>query len=197
MSGAQIFRIGLWAMVALVCGATLAVYLSRNETAPTSAEAVYGTPFRLVDQNGAEITESALRGKPSAVFFGFTHCPDVCPTTLAELSAAKAALKAKDKDLNVVFVTVDPERDTPAVLKDYVGAVSPEITAITGEPAKVSEMLKGWGVHAQKVGEGADYTMDHTASTFLLDSAGRFAGTIAWGENPKTATEKLERLANL
>ncbi|KQT52855.1 MULTISPECIES: SCO family protein [unclassified Aureimonas] len=197
MSGAQIFRIGLWAIVALVCGATLAVYLSQSTTAPTSAEAAYGSPFRLVDQNGAEITEAALRGKPSAVFFGFTHCPDVCPTTLAELSAEKAALKAKGKDLNVVFVTVDPERDTPAVLKDYVGAVSPEIVAITGEPAKIAEMLKGWGVHAEKVGEGADYTMDHTASTFLLDSAGRFAGTIAWGENPKTTTEKLERLANL
>ncbi|KQT51046.1 cytochrome oxidase assembly protein [Aureimonas sp. Leaf454] len=197
MTGAQIFRIGLWAVVALVCGATLAVYLSQSTTAPTSPEAAYGSPFRLVDQNGAVITEAALRGRPSAVFFGFTHCPDVCPTTLSELAAKKAALKAEKKDLNVVFVTVDPERDTPAVMKDYVGAISPDIVGITGEPAAITDMLKGWGVHAAKVGEGADYTMDHTASTFLLDSAGRFAGTIAWGENPKTADEKLERLASL
>lgn len=200
MRGVTIFRIGLWAVAALIAGAAIGVGwfgIASNDARQASEEAAHGTPFRLVDQNGAEITEAVFKGRPSAVFFGFTRCPDVCPTTLAELAARQKELEAEGKALNVVLVTVDPERDTPDVLKAYVGAISPGITAITGEPAKVAGMLKGWSVYARKVGEGADYTMDHTASTILLDSAGRFAGTIAFGENPKTALEKLERLANL
>jgi protein SCO1/2 len=196
MRGVTIFRIGLWAIVALCAGAAVSIFYFGSE--PAKEEAAYGTPFQLVDQNGAGITEAALRnGKPSAVFFGFTHCPDVCPTTLAELAGYQRALKAEGKDLQVVLVTVDPERDTPAVLKEYVAAVSPEIIAITGEPQKIADMINGFGVYSKKVGEGADYSMDHTATTFLLDSAGRFAGTIAYGENPKTAKEKLDRLAAL
>lgn len=197
MRGITIVRIGLWAMVALFGGAAAALYFVYDGKPPVSEEAAYGTPFALIDQNGAPITESSLEGKPSAIFFGFTHCPDICPTTLAELGAQQKALEAEGKALNVVFVTVDPERDTAAILKDYVGAVSPGITAITGEPAKVAAMLDGWGIQHKKVGEGADYTMDHTASTILLDSAGRFVGTIAYGENPKTAKDKLDRLATL
>ena len=196
MRGIALFRIGLWAFVALCAGAAISVYYYGSETG--QEEAAYGSPFSLVDQNGAAITEAAMRnGKPSAVFFGFTHCPDVCPTTLAELAGYQKALKQDGKDLQVVFVSVDPERDTPTVLKNYLGAVSPDITAITGEPAKVAAMLKGWGVYAKKVGDGPEYAMDHTATTFLLDSAGRFSGTIAYGENPKTAREKLDRLAAL
>ena len=196
MRGIALFRIGLWAFVALCAGAAVSVFYFGSEQG--REDAAYGTPFQLVDQNGAEITEKALRnGKPSAVFFGFTHCPDVCPTTLAELAGYQKALKADGKDLQVVFVSVDPERDTPAVLKNYVAAVSPDITAITGEPARIAEMLKGFGVYSKKVGDGPDYSMDHTATTFLLDSAGYFSGTIAYGENPKTAKEKLDRLATL
>ena len=196
MRGIALFRIGLWALVALCAGAALSLFYFASDKG--QEEAAYGTPFQLIDQNGAEITEAALRGgKPSAVFFGFTHCPDVCPTTMAELAGYQKALKAEGRDLQVVFVSVDPERDTPAVLKDYAAAVSPDIIAVTGEPEKVADMLKGWAVYAKKVGDGADYSMDHTATTFLLDSAGRFAGTIAYGENPKTAKEKLDRLAAL
>jgi protein SCO1/2 len=196
MHGIALFRIGLWAFVALCAGAAVSIFYFGSEKG--QQEAAYGTPFQLVDQDGAEITEAALRnGKPSAVFFGFTHCPDVCPTTLAELAGYQKALKADGKDLQVVFVSVDPERDTPAVLKSYVEAVSPDIIAITGEPAKIAVMLKGWAVYAKKVGDGPDYSMDHTATTFLLDSAGRFSGTIAYGEDPKTAKEKLDRLAAL
>ena len=196
MRGVAILRIGLWVLVAVFAGAATALYFGIGSPRAVD-EAAYGTPFQLVDQNGAPVTEAALRGKPSAVFFGFTHCPDVCPTTLSELTAYRTSLKAKNKDFRIVFVTVDPERDTPAVLKDYVGAFSPDITAVTGEPAKVAAMLKGWAVYSKKVGDGPDYTMDHTATTFLLDSAGRFSGTISYGENAKTAEEKLERLASL
>ena len=156
----------------------------------------YGAPFTLVDQKGAEITEAAFRGHPSAVFFGFTHCPEVCPTTLFELDGWLKKLGDDGKDVRAYFVSVDPERDTAAVMDDYVGNVSDRITGITGEPEKVQAMAKAFGIYSRKVDlEGGDYTMDHTASVILLDSAGKFAGTIAYGENPEAALTKLRRLA--
>ena len=194
MSRTTLFRTVLWAVIALLGGAALALALMRN-TPLTSGEAAYGTPFQLTDQNGAPVTEAVFKGRPSAVFFGFTHCPDVCPTTLSELGAYREQLKSEGKHFQIVFVTVDPERDTADAVKTYVDAISSGIVGITGDPARLAAMLKGWGIYSKKVGEGEDYTMDHTATTFLLDSAGRFVGTIAYDENPKTALDKLERLA--
>lgn len=190
-----VLRLGLWLLVAAVLALLVLVWaFGRMETATVSEAAVYGTPFQLVDQNDKPVTEAVLRGRPTALFFGFTHCPDVCPTTLYELAGYQKDLKAEGKDLGVVFVSVDPERDTPDILRTYVGALSPDITAVTGDPAKVSEMVKGFGIHAAKVQQGDDYTMDHTASVILLDSEGKFRGTIAYGEDPKAARAKLERL---
>ncbi|RLP24707.1 SCO family protein [Mesorhizobium sp. YM1C-6-2] len=161
----------------------------------TGAEA-YGAPFTLVDQKGAPITEAAFRGHPSAVFFGFTHCPEVCPTTLFELDGWLKQLGDEGKNLRAYFVTVDPERDTAETMNAYVGNVSERITGITGEPDKVHAMAKDFGIYWRKVDlEGGDYTMDHTASVILLDSNGAFAGTIAYQENPDTALAKLKRLA--
>ncbi len=161
----------------------------------TGAEA-YGAPFTLVDQKGAPITEAAFRGHPSAVFFGFTHCPEVCPTTLFELDGWLKQLGDEGKNLRAYFVTVDPERDTAEVMKNYVSNVSERITGITGEPDKVLAMAKSFGIFWRKVDlEGGDYTMDHTASVILLDSKGDFAGTIAYEENPDTALAKMKRLA--
>lgn len=197
MNGLSLFRAGLWAVVALLAGAVAALILFYAPVGPVSGEGPFGTPFALVDQNGAAITEADLKGTPSAVFFGFTHCPEVCPTTLYELAGHQKRLKQEGKDLQVVFVTVDPERDTPEILKDYVAAVGPDITAITGAPDKIAAMLKGWGVYAAKVGEGPDYSMDHTATTFLLDADGALAGTLAYGEAPDTARAKLDRLVGL
>ncbi len=156
----------------------------------------YGAPFTLVDQKGAAITEAAFRGHPSAVFFGFTHCPEVCPTTLFEMDGWLKKLGEDGKDVRAYFVSVDPERDTTAVMDAYVGNVSDRITGITGEPDKVQAMAKAFGIYWRKVDlEGGDYTMDHTASVILLDGAGGFAGTIAYGENPDAALTKLRRLA--
>ncbi|MCB8837904.1 SCO family protein [Aurantimonas sp. VKM B-3413] len=196
MTGTQALRVGLWAVAALIAGALAALVVVFSGGGPTAGEA-YGKPFALVDQNGQEITEAALRGKPSAVFFGYTHCPDVCPTTLYELAGYQKQLEEAGGDLQVVFVTVDPERDTPAVLKDYVEAVSKDVTAISGDPAKVEAMAKGWGVYFKKVGEGDGYTMDHTATTFLIDRDGKLAGTIAYGEDPKIEQQKLEKLVGV
>jgi protein SCO1/2 len=156
----------------------------------------YGAPFELVDQKGQPITEEAFRGHPSAVFFGFTHCPEVCPTTLYELDGWLKTLGDEGKDIRAYFVTVDPERDTVEFMNDYVSNVSDRIIGITGEPAKVHEMAKSFGIFWRKVEtEGGDYTMDHTASILLLRGNGDFAGTIAYGENPDTAVAKLKRLA--
>ena len=160
------------------------------------ATEAYGAPFTLVDQKGAEITEAAFRGHPSAVFFGFTHCPEVCPTTLFELDGWLKQLGDEGKNLRAYFVTVDPERDTAAIMDAYVSNVSDRITGITGEPDKVHAMAKAFGIFWRKVDqEGGDYTMDHTASVILLDSKGGFAGTIAYEENPDAALAKLKRLA--
>jgi protein SCO1/2 len=156
----------------------------------------YGGSFALVDYNNNPITEAAFRGHPTAVFFGFTHCPEVCPTTLYELNGWLARIGDEGKDIRAYFVSIDPERDTPELLKAYVSTVSDRIVGITGEPDKIAAMAKAFGIFARRVElEGGDYTMDHTASILLLDSAGAFAGTIAYGENPDTAVEKLRRLA--
>ena len=164
----------------------------RDRTGPGS----FGAPFVLVDQDGAEITEAAFRGAPSALFFGFTHCPEICPTTLFELDGWLATLGDEGKDIRAWFVTVDPARDTPEIMKSYVGNVSDRITGITGDPAKVEAMARSYSIYFKRVElEGGDYTMDHTASVLLLDRTGDFAGTIAYGENPETAIAKLKRLA--
>lgn len=165
-------------------------YAARNSEQP------YGGTFTLTDQKGAEITQAALRGHPSAVFFGFTHCPEVCPTTLFELSGWLKSLGDEGKNIRAFFVSVDPERDGPAELDAYVSNFSDRITGITGDPAKIAAMAKAFGIYARKVDTGdGDYTMDHTASILLLDSKGAFFGTIAYGENADTAVAKLKRLA--
>ncbi|PRD45176.1 SCO family protein [Phyllobacterium phragmitis] len=162
-------------------------------------DAPFGGPFQLVATNGQPITEEAFRTHPSAIFFGFTHCPDVCPTTLFELDGWLKQLGPEGEPIRAYFVTVDPERDTVETMKSYVGNVSDRIIGITGEPDKMAAMLKFHHVYFRKVpsenGETGDYTMDHTASIFLLDAKGRFRGTIAYGEKPDTALEKLKRLA--
>ena len=157
---------------------------------------VYGAPFTLVDQNGAEITEAAFRDHPTVLFFGFTNCPEICPTTLFELDGWLKQIGDEGKDINAYFISIDPERDTPDVLKNYVGGVSQRIVGITGEPAKVAEMSKAFGIYSKKVPlDTGGYTMDHTASVLLLDRRGEFAGTIAYGEGADTAIAKLKRLA--
>lgn len=157
----------------------------------------FGAPFALTDGKGQPITEKAFQGQPSLVFFGFTHCPEVCPTTLVEMDGLLKKMGDDGKDLKAYFVTVDPERDTPETIGRYVGNVSDRITAISGEPAKVLQMVKDFKIYYRKVPtDDGDYTMDHTASVLLLNSAGDFFGTIAYEENSETALAKLKRLAS-
>ncbi|MDR7035079.1 SCO family protein [Mesorhizobium sp. BE184] len=156
----------------------------------------FGASFTLVDQKNQPITEAAFRGQPSVLFFGFTHCPEVCPTTLFEMAGWLKDLGADGQNLRAYFVSVDPERDTPEIMNTYISNFSDRILGITGDPEKVHAMAKSFGIYWKKVPtDGGDYTMDHTASVLLLDGKGDFAGTIAYGESAETAKTKLKNLA--
>ena len=192
-------RLVLWIAVALVAALLGWLTLEMTRAKDQVASGPFGVPFELTTQDGTPITEKAFTGKPSVLFFGFTHCPEVCPTTLFELDGWLSKVDPDGSRLQAYFVTVDPERDTPELVGQYVGNVSKRITAISGEPAKVLDMVKGFRVYYRKVPldekkPDGDYTMDHTASVFLLDKDGRFTGTIAYGENPETAEQKLANL---
>jgi len=155
-----------------------------------------GTDFTLVDHNGDMITQAAFAGRPTLVFFGFTRCPEVCPTTLYEMAGWFEALGEQGRDLQAFFISVDPERDTPEIMKSYAEALTDRVTGITGDPDEIAKVIAAWHVYAAKIPtDDGDYTMDHTASVFLMDENGVFKGTIAYGENPETAIAKLKRLA--
>ncbi|MFD1743874.1 SCO family protein [Rhizobium helianthi] len=192
-------RIVLW--VAVVCMALILGWLTfeMSRSKQQIAEGPFGVPFQLVSQTGEPITEKAFQQKPTALFFGFTHCPEVCPTTLFEMNGWLHKVDPDGTKINAYFITVDPERDSPELLKTYVSNVTDRVTGISGPPDRVAEVIKGFRVYARKVpvdekNPSGDYTMDHTASVFLLNNGGRFSGTISYGENPDTALKKLENL---
>lgn len=140
-----------------------------------SAASAVGGPFRLVDQNGAVVTEAVLKGKPTLIFFGFTHCPDICPTSLFELSEIFTALGPDADKVQAFFVTVDPERDTPETMKAYLSSFAPQLRALSGTPEQIDVIKKAYRVYSRKVPlDGGDYTMDHTAVIYLMDKSGAF-----------------------
>lgn len=162
--------------------------------APMTQASAVGGPFRLVDQTGAEVTEAALKGKPSLIFFGFTHCPDICPTTLFDVSEIYKALGGDGDKVRVFFVSVDPERDTPAVLKEYLSSFDPRLRGLTGDPAAVAAMEKAFRVYSKKVPlDGGGYTMDHTALVYLMDKQGRFVAPFSLKRKPEEAAADLRR----
>jgi protein SCO1 len=190
----RLLRYGLWAVIAVL--SVFLVFTYTNTRFGNKAEGgQLGVPFNLTDQNGAPITEAAFKGHPSALFFGFTHCPEVCPTTLFEMASWLKRLGDEGKDLRVFFISVDPERDTPEVMKGYTSAFTDRITGITGKPEEVEKLLKSWKIYAKKVPtENGDYTMDHTASVMLLDRDARLKSTIDYKESPDVALKKLRLL---
>lgn len=198
----QKLRLLLWATVALVAFAVGGVMIARwldvdlagGMRAQVTPVPAIGGAFSLVDTEGRRVSDADLKGKPAAMFFGFTHCPDVCPTTLVEASGWLKALGPDAEKLRVVFVSVDPERDTPELLKAYLSSFDARITGLTGTVAEVDAIKKAYRVFARKVPQGATYTVDHSASVYLMDADGRFTGTIAWQEAPESALAKLRRL---
>ncbi len=179
----------VWAIAAAVAGAfvlvgVLAFWTAGGPGAP--APSAVGGPFTLVDQSGAPTTERVLRGKWSAVFFGYTYCPDVCPTTLAALGQATASLGADSRRFQVVFITVDPERDTPATLSSYLASPSfpRPIVGLTGTPVQIAAVAKAYHVFYQKAVQGTSYTVDHSAVIYLMDPNGRFVRPLDVGARP-------------
>ncbi len=153
-----------------------------------------GGPFRLTDQDGHEVTEQALLGRPSLVFFGFTHCPDVCPTTLFDISQVMQALGPDANRTHAFFITVDPERDTEGVLKDYLSSFDPHITGLTGDLPAITAVAKEYRAYFKKVTiDGGGYTMDHTAITYLMDKEGRFVSPFSLKRVTGEAAADLRR----
>jgi protein SCO1 len=153
-----------------------------------------GGPFRLIDQNGKQITEQDLQGRPFLVFFGYTHCPDVCPATLFDVSELMRAL-GKDADrTGALFITVDPERDTPAAMKEYLSSFDPHLRAATGDQNAIDAAEKAYRVYAKKVpAEHGDYSMDHTALVYLMDKQGRFVAPFSFKRRPEESAADLRR----
>ena len=188
------FRIVLWSLVAVVAIAATALYVFRPPQRPLG---VTGQEFALNSTKGGAFTQDELKGVPSLVFFGFTFCPDVCPTTLAETTAIRAELGLTAEQLRIIFVSVDPERDTLAMVKDYVEGFDPSIIGLVGSSLEQTENAKkAFGVFSEKVGEPGDpyYLVNHTALTFLIDADGTFKSTISYEEAHDTALAKVKRL---
>jgi len=171
------------------------MYATGQFGGPSTATSAIGGPFKLTDQNGQPISDDDLKGKPFLVFFGYTHCPDVCPTTLFEVSEVMRSL-GKDADrAKALFVTVDPERDTPAVLKDYLSSFDPNLIGVTGDEAALNTVEREYRVYAKKVptGKDGDYSMDHSAVVYLMDKRGRFVAPFKLDRKPEEAAAELKR----
>ncbi len=159
-----------------------------------TAPAAIGGPFHLTDQAGQTVTEKSLQGRPTLIFFGFTHCPDVCPTSLFEISEVLKAMGGDADRVNAYFISVDPERDTNAAMKDYLSSFDPHLKGLTGDPEAVAKALSGFRVYARKVPlKDGDYTMDHTALVYLMDRDGHFVSPFNLKRTPEEAAADLKR----
>ena len=186
--------ISILIVVAAVSAAALGyLYLYQGGTGPAAVP--IGGPLRLTDQDGKPFDSTTLAGKPYAVFFGFTHCPDACPTTLSEIARVEDEIGAPAKELTTLFVTVDPERDTPSVLKEYISNFGGNTVALSGTPEEVAQAAKEYRVFYKKVPTSdGGYTMDHTAVLYLMGRKGEFRDVIAYSEEHDRYVDKIKKL---
>jgi protein SCO1 len=193
-------RYVLWAAVGAAAVVLLAAWMGWPNIAsrvsqPAFTVADIGGRFTLTNHKGQSVSNADLKGTPYALFFGFTHCPDVCPTTLWELSELLKKLGPDADRLNIFFVTVDPERDTVEALANYLSAFDPRIVGLTGKPEQIEAMVKAYRAYSKKVPTNSGgYTMDHTAVVYLMSWDGRFSGTLDRHEQANIQLEKLCRL---
>lgn len=187
------------AVIALALGLiTMVVVGGRQQAAQTTDAAtgqpLVGGPFTLTDQDGQVVTEKILEGKWSLVFFGFTYCPDYCPTTLGVLNAVQERMGDKAKNLQIVFISIDPERDTPQMLKDYLSSDGfPDgVIGLTGTPEQVAQVAKEYRAFYQKVGEGEGYTMNHGLTVYLMGPDGKFRSAVAHDLGPSRTVTLIE-----
>jgi protein SCO1/2 len=175
---------------ALALFAVVMLTLPADRTRPSNV----GGPFELIDQDGKKLSNADFRGKPFLVFFGFTHCPDICPTTLFEVSEIFNRLGKDSEKVSALFVTVDPERDTPDKLKLYLSSFHPRIVAGSGTPEQIEAIKKAYFVYAKKVPlDGGGYTMDHTSIVYLMDKEGKFIAPFNLKRDADTAAADLKR----
>jgi protein SCO1 len=198
----KMLRLIIWGLVAaLIFGTVLLLVhgerlFGRSQQLTTLSQLKQlGGAFSSVTQNGLPFTQTNLYGKPSLMFFGFTHCPDVCPTALFEITQHLKALGPLADRINVVFVTVDPERDTPAQMKLYLGSFDPRIIGLSGSAAQTEAMTRAFAVFAERVtSKDGGYTINHTASTYMMGADGVFRGMISPDESSEMALSKIRRL---
>ncbi|TQF30142.1 SCO family protein [Bradyrhizobium sp. UNPA324] len=172
----------------------LIMFWAMGGVSKVAQPAAIGGPFQLTDQNGKAVTDKSLKGKPTLIFFGYTHCPDVCPTSLFEISEVLRAM-GKDADkVNAIFISVDPERDTPATMKEYLSSFDPHLEGLSGDPAVTAKVITSYRVYAKKVPtKDGDYTMDHTALIYLMDRDGRFVSPFNLKRTPEEAAADLKK----
>lgn len=188
-----ILMIAAFAAGLVLCLGVVLLVAQRGSVSVPQASAV-GGPFKLIDQDGRTVTEQDMKGKPFLVFFGFTHCPDVCPTTLFDMSEIFRKLGPDAGRAAALFITVDPERDTPPVMKSYLSSFDPHLRGLTGDEAAVDGAIKAYRAYSKKVpGTDGDYTMDHTALVYLMDKEGRFVAPFNLKRRPEDAAADLRK----
>lgn len=187
------FRIILWSLVVVAALGATALFFLRPPVAPVG---VTGTPFALASTKGGTFTQDDLKGTPTLVFFGYTYCPDVCPTTMAEIAEYKSELGLTSAQLRTVFVTVDPDRDTTQSLSDYLGSFDPDAIGLVGSAEETARAKASFGVYSENgpKDDNGNYVVNHTASVFLMGRNGEFEGTIDYGEAKGPAIAKIKRL---
>jgi protein SCO1/2 len=195
VSTLKIIRLVAWGSILVLTVALTYLLLAPRDENTGTGVADIGGPFRLAAADGTTVDSAKLAGKPFALFFGFTNCPDVCPTSMLEITNDLNALGDKAKDFRVYFVTVDPARDDAALLKDYTGSFDPRIIGLVPkDDAELAAITKRYRAIYRKVETPSGYTMDHTASVYLMDAKGQFFGTLDSKETPAVRQAKLTRL---
>ena len=178
----------------ILCTAVVLLVTGRGEGPTLPQVAAIGGPFSLTDQNGRTVTDQDFKGRPFLVFFGFTHCPDICPTTMFEISEIFKKLGPAGERMRALFITVDPERDTPKALKDYLSSFDPRIVGVTGDDAAIAAVAKAYRAYYKRVplAEGG-YTMDHTAIIYLMGKDGRFVTPFSLKRTNDAAAAELRK----
>ena len=180
-------------VIILIATFMFAEHLSRQNTPKKISDILKN--INLIDHNGIEFSRASLNEKPSLLFFGFTHCPEICPTTLSQLSEITENLQNPIDLTNIVFITLDPKRDTQDHLKEYIQYFNKNVIAITGQINEIKKLADNWNVFFETIGSSKEnYNINHTATVFMLDRTGVFRGTIAWGENEESVIKKIINL---
>ena len=182
-------------VIILVLTFLFAEYLSRKNAPQKLSEII--SKVNLVDHNGQPFKSVVLKNKPSLLFFGFTNCPEICPTTLADLSEITKEVTLSVDAINIIFVTLDPKRDNEELLKDYIQYFDGNIIGVTGNKIEIKKFADNWGVFYETVKTVNNYTLNHTATVFMIDELGNFRGTISWGENKTSIIQKINNLRKL